>query len=92
MFHPDLLPETADPECSVHYGNVNICHEKIECKHEDTTFYNDIEKANTFIIEDKSPQYKGYECHIFKGIVIKESNGSYHWWKSIDQRGLIDNE
>ena len=32
MFHPDLLPNTADPEGSVRYGNVNICHEKIECK------------------------------------------------------------
>ena len=92
MFHPDLLPDTADPEGSVRYGNVNICHEKIECKHEDTTFYDDIAKTNTFIIDDKSPQYRGYECCIFKGTVIKEANGSYHWWKSIDQRGMINNE
>ena len=66
MFHPDLLSKNADPEGSVRYGNVNICHEKIECKHEDTTFYDDIAKTNTFIIDDRSPQYKGYECSIFK--------------------------
>lgn len=92
MFNPDLLPEAADPEGSVRYGNVSIFHEKIECKHDTTTFYDDIAKTNTFIIEDKSPQYKGYECSIFKGTVIKEANGSYHWWKSIDQRGMNSNE
>ena len=92
MLHLDLLPATADPEGSVRYSNVNICHEKIECKHEDTTFYDDIAKTNTFIIDDRSPQYKGYECCMFKGVVIKEANGSYCWWKSIDQKGMISNE
>lgn len=92
MLHLDLLPITADPEGSVRYSNVNICHEKIECKHEDTTFYDDIAKTNTFIIDDRSPQYKGYECCMFKGVVIKEANGSYCWWKSIDQKGMISNE
>ena len=92
MLHLDLLPITADPEDSVRYSNVNICHEKLECKHEDTTFYDDIAKTNTFIIDDRSPQYKGYECCMFKGVVIKEANGSYCWWKSIDQKGMISNE
>lgn len=92
MLHLDLLPVTADPEGSVRYSNVNICHEKLECKHEDTTFYDDIAKTNTFIIDDRSPQYKGYECCMFKGVVIKEANGSYCWWKSIDQKGMISNE
>ena len=92
MLHLDLLPITADPEGSVRYSNVNICHEKLECKHEDTTFYDDIAKTNTFIIDDRSPQYKGYECCMFKGVVIKEANGSYCWWKSIDQKGTNSNE
>lgn len=92
MLHLDLLPITADPEGSVRYSNVNICHEKLECKHEDATFYDDIAKTNTFIIDDRSSQYKGYECCMFKGVVIKEANGSYCWWKSIDQRGMISNE
>lgn len=92
MLHLDLLPTTADPEGSARYSNVNICHEKIECKHEDTTFYDDIAKTNTFIIDDRSPQYKGYECCMFKGVVIKEANGSYCWWKSIDQKGMNSNE
>lgn len=56
MFHPDLLSKNSDPEGSVRYSNVNICHEKIECKHEDTTFSDDIAKTNTFIIDDRSPK------------------------------------
>ena len=92
VYNPDLLPNTADPQGSTRYGNVNIIHEQIECHHEETTFYDDICKTNTFIIEEKSPQFEGYESHIFKGTVIKESDGSYHWWRSIDQRGLINNE
>lgn len=83
MFNPDILPESADPEYSTRYGNVSIVHEKIECCHNEITFYDNISKDNTFIIEDKSPEYDGYECHVFKGEVIKEVNGGYSWWKSM---------
>lgn len=92
MLHPDILPSSADPMCSTRYENVNICHEEIECHHETINFYDDISKTNTFVVEEKSPQFDGYQCHIFKGVVVKEADGSYHWWKSIDQRGMIDNE
>lgn len=87
-YNPDLLPETADPQGSVRYSDVNIIHEKIECRHEETTFYDDIADNNMFLIEDKSPKYEGYESHMFKGVVVKEENGSYNWWKAIDQRGV----
>ena len=83
MFDLNLLLETTIPEGSVRYENVDICHERIECHFEHIEFYNDIENANCFIIADYSPQHKGYECSIFKGTVIKETNGSYYWWKSI---------
>lgn len=83
FFHPDLLPESADPVMSTRYGNVNIVHEKIECCYNQTMFYDNICESNTFIIEDKSPEYEGYECHIFKGEVVKEADGGYSWWKSI---------
>lgn len=85
MFNPDLLPESADPEGSTRFEDVTIVHEQIECHHKIITFYNDIDKTNTFVIEDKSPDYQGYEPHIFKGVVVKEADGSYHWWRSIKQ-------
>ena len=87
-FNPDLLPESADPQLSTRYGNVNIVHEQIEDKEESTIFYDNISVDYTFIIEDKSPAYKGYECHVFKGEVLKEANGTYSWWKSIVQEGI----
>ena len=83
--HPDLLPESADPQGSERFENVTICHELIECHHKEINFYDDIEKNKCFIIEDKSPEYNGYVCHMFKGTVIKESNGDYSWWKNIKQ-------
>lgn len=85
MFHPNLLPPTADPQDSIRYDNVTLCHEMIECKFDTVTFYNDIDKTNMFFIEDKSPRYNGYTCHKFQGTVIKEPNGTYNWWRNIKQ-------
>lgn len=75
------IPEFADPEGSIRYCNVDIMHEQIECKHNEVTFYDNICKDNTFIIEDKSPDYSGYQCRYFKGYVLKEKDGDYSWWK-----------
>lgn len=83
MFNPDILPESADPQGSTRYGNVNIILEQIECNHEEVTYYDDIAENYTFIIEDKSPKYDGYETRIFKGTVVKEDNGTYHWCRSL---------
>ena len=55
MFNPDILSESADPQGSTRYCNVNIIHEQIECKHTSVTYYDDIAESNTFIVEDKSP-------------------------------------
>ena len=82
-FNPNLLSENADPEGSARYENVNIYHERIECHRERTEFYDDIANANRFIIADYSPQYAGYECRCFKGIVLREANGQYSWWKTL---------
>lgn len=81
-FHPDLLPKSADPQGSERFENVTIYHEQIECRHTETIFYDDIEKNNRFIIEDYSPEYTGYEVHMFKGTVLKEHN-EYSWWHNI---------
>lgn len=83
MFHPDLLPETADPEGSTRYGNVTIIHNKIESNVYETSYYNRIAENYSFVIDDKSPDYEGFECNVSKGVVIKEADGTYSWWKSI---------
>ena len=82
MYNPNLLSESADPQDSVRYGNVKIILEEIECEFELVTFYDNIIEDYTFIIKDKSPQYKGYKCRIFKGDVIKESDGTYSWFQN----------
>lgn len=85
LYNPDLLNPNSDPEGSERFENVNIVHEKIERCKEEVIWFDDIENTNTFIIQDCSPQYEGYEAHIFKGTVIKERNGEYSWWKNINQ-------
>ena len=80
--HPASFPESADPQNSERFENVVIFHEQIECHHVDTTFFDDIKQNNLFIIQDYSPEYSGYQCHMFKGTVLKERDG-YSWWHNI---------
>lgn len=84
MFSPIIsdIPESADPEGSIRYCNVDIIHEQIECHDNKVTFYDNICKDNTFIIEDKSFEYEGYQIRFFKGTVVKERDGEYTWWKN----------
>lgn len=82
--HPDLLPDTADPKGSTRYCNVTIIHNKIESNICSTSFDNHITDNYSFIVNDKSPEYKGYECNVFKGTVLKEADGTYSWWRSIN--------
>lgn len=81
-FHPDILPPTADPEGSERF-DCTIIHEQIHGGSK-TTFYDDIQNGR-FIIEDYQPEYEGYEVHVFEGVVLREGNGRYSWWKKIKQ-------
>lgn len=81
--HPDLLPETIDPEGSTRYSNVKIYHEQIQCKYNKVHWFDSIEQNNTFIIQDQSPDYEGYKVDVFKGTVLKEKDGQYSWWRSL---------
>lgn len=83
MCNPDILPRKSDPQGSTRYEDVNIIHEQIECHFRKVNYYDDIDKNNTLIIEDLSPEYDGYECHMFKGSVLKELNNTYSWWQAI---------
>lgn len=85
IYNPDLLPESADPQQSIRYCNVSIIHIEIKCRHEEVKFHDWISANNTFVIEDCSPEYTGYEYKVFKGVVVREADGTYNWWKSIKQ-------
>lgn len=86
MFHPDLLPKSADPQGSIRHENVNIVHIVIPCKKRGilTQFY---KEDKLFIIYDCSPDYSSQDIESFKGTVLEEPNSNYSWWKSIEQRG-----
>lgn len=86
MFHPDLLPKSADPQGSIRYENVNIVRIVIPCKEKGilTQFY---KEDKLFIIYDCSPDYSSQDIESFKGTVLEEPNSNYSWWKSIKQRG-----
>lgn len=91
MLHPDLLPETADPQGSTRYENVNIVRLLIPCREEGTLtqFY---KNNNYFVVYDCSPEYDNQAIESFTGTVIEEANGTHSWWRSIDQRGNDNNE
>jgi hypothetical protein len=56
-------------------------HEKIFSLNQQTFFYDDIDDRGVFIIEEHSPEYRGYKVAIFEGVVLKEKNNEYSWWK-----------
>lgn len=84
MLHPDLLPETADPQGSVRYEDVNIVRLLIPCKEEETLtqFY---KNDNYFVVYDCSQEYGNQAIESFTGTVIEETNGTHSWWRSIVQ-------
>lgn len=85
MCNPDLLGQDKDPEGSIRHDKVTIIHEMIECPFASVLFYDDLQNANLFIIEDCCPEYDGYLVHAFTGTVLKEANGDYSWWKNLKQ-------
>lgn len=80
-FHPDLLPESSDPEGSSR-RNAKIVRISFPCRETGVLYrwFND-----DFVIYDFSPDNKQTECDVFDGIVVQEANGTYSWWRSIKQ-------
>lgn len=81
-FNPNLLPESADPEGSTRFENVNMMHLLIPCREEGTLFQW-YEKDNMFVIYDCSPEYGGQAIESFKGTLLIEADGSYSWWRQL---------
>ena len=78
--YPYEIPESADPIGSTRY-NCKIIHEKIFSLNQQTFFYDDINDRGVFIVEEHSPEYRGYVAVIFEGTVLKEKDNEYSWWK-----------
>ncbi len=87
--HPDLLPTSADSEGSKRYEHVRIIHFIVPCRESKVIMR---WCNNMFIIYDSSPDYKQTSVDSFIGTVLHEIDGTYSWWRSIDQRGNDDNE
>lgn len=82
MFHPDLLPETADPVGSVRHKGATIARVEIMCK-EAGVIKQYCEATNTLIIWCMSPTYTENDVKFLKGTVLEEANGTYSWWEDI---------
>lgn len=96
MFHPDLLPVTADPMGSTRYNTIIIYEKHPSAKNKKYTikFYDNIADNNIFLIREYSYDNKTYSVEIGKGVVIKERNHQYTWWFSLSQNRicLTENE
>lgn len=82
MFHPDLLPESSDPEGSKRYEATIFVNcfpaEKEGIKNIDLIATNKL-----FIIQLYGPEYKKITAEVFDGVVLKEKNGGYSWWRHL---------
>ena len=91
MLHPDLLPDTTDPEGSVRFENVDIMHLYIPAD-ADNCINHWYEKLNLFVVYDYSPTYTEHIIARFRGTVLEEANSTYSWWKNIIQMGDIEED
>jgi hypothetical protein len=84
MFHPSLLPVTADPIgskrykcCILHFKNrvSNKTKYNVKC-------YDDIFNKGIFLVDEYSPEFND-TVDVFEGTVLIEQNGIYSWWRNI---------
>ena len=78
MFHPALLPITADPEGSTRH-KATIYHEKIPHDHFKVEFYDDLSNGR-FVVSEYSDEFDHYSFEVGQGIVLRERNKQYTWW------------
>ena len=83
-FHPDLLPETADPTGSTRYY-VTIMIRETPWNYSKVNFIDLINTNSLFIVDKLNPACSYPGIDIFDGVVLKEKNGTYSWWRRIKQ-------
>lgn len=75
------IPETADPEGSIRFENVQIVHIFIPCK-ETGVIHQWFKNNNIFIIYECDPNFVKTIYKHFTGTVLQEANGKYSWWRA----------
>lgn len=84
LIHPSELPESADPIGSTRH-QCTIWHIKTQDNDNRTFFYDQLFQG-IFVIEEHDPQCENYKIDVFEGVVLKEANGNYAWWKTNIQK------
>ena len=90
MFHPALLPPTADPEGSTRHKAI-IYHEKIPSDHFKVEFYDDLNNSK-FVVSEYSDEFDHYSFEAGQGIVLRERNKQYTWWYDLIKPRICLNE
>lgn len=84
MSNPDLLPESADPAGSTRYY-VTIMERSIPWYEDSVTFINLIRTNSLFVVDKLDSHCSAPKTEIFDGVVLKEKNGGYSWWRRLKQ-------
>ena len=84
MSHPDLLPESTDPAGSTRYY-VTIMERSIPWYEDSVTFVNLIRTNSLFVVDKLDSHCSTPKTEIFDGVVLKEKNGKYSWWRRLKQ-------
>ena len=81
MFNPNLLPEQADPWGSTRHNCTII---KISARGDYSLNFEDkIDSENTFIVKYLNKNNPILRIDIFDGVVLKEKNNRFSYWKKI---------
>lgn len=83
MYNPDLLPESADPAGSTRYY-VTIMERSIPWYEDSVTFVNLICTNSLFVVDKLDSHCSVPKTEIFDGVVLKEKNGKYSWWRRLN--------
>lgn len=83
LMHPDLIGENGDPEGSTRYY-VTILHIYFPSNIEKVT-YSDLIKTNSMFIIKEYANCAAPQIEVFDGVVIKDKDGSYSWFRRIKQ-------
>lgn len=82
MSNPDLLPESADPAGSTRYY-VTIMERSMPWYEDGVIFVNLIRTNSLFVVDKLDSHCSTPKTEIFDGVVLKEKNGKYSWWRRL---------
>ena len=86
LMHPDLIGENGDPEGSTRYY-VTILHIYFPSDTEKVT-YSDLININSMFIIKEYTNCAAPHMEVFDGVVIKDKNGDYSWFRRIKQENV----